>query len=168
MRVVVDTGVLLQLVTGTGPGASPIYRAWRDRCFALLSSETQLEELAEVMERPEIQRRMRFARGLPANGDHSGRWLLDLLRQTAILVTPTERVALCRDEDDDYLLAMAASGQANYLVTVDKDLYDDPTLVSTMWERYGVRVVSAADFVAELAGGEVQGGKRQGAGGKGS
>ena len=65
-------------------------------------------------------------------------------------------MALCRDEDDDYLLAMAASGQAGYLVTVDKDLYDDPNLVSTMWERYGVRVVTAADFVAELAGGDVE------------
>lgn len=156
MRVVVDTSVLLQVVTGAGPGASPIYRAWRDRRFALLTSETQLKELTEVMERPQVRRRMRFARGLPADGDHSGRWLLDLLRQTAILVTPTERVALCRDEDDDYLLAMAASGQAGYLVTVDKDLYDDPTLVSTMWERYRVRVVTAADFVAELAGGDVE------------
>jgi len=159
---------LLQVVTGAGPGASPIYRAWRDRRFALLTGETQLEELAGVMQRPEIRRRMRFARGLPADGDHSGRWLLDLLRQTAILVTPTERVALCRDEGDDYLLAMAASGQANYLVTVDKDLYDDPTLVSMMWERYRVRVVTVADFVAELAGGGGQGGKRQGAGGGGS
>jgi putative PIN family toxin of toxin-antitoxin system len=156
VRVVVDTGVLLQVVTGAGPGASPIYRAWRTRRFALLTSETQLEELAEVMERPGVRRRMRFARGLPANGDHSGRWLLDLLRQTAILVTPIERVALCRDEDDDYLLAMAASGQASHLVTVDKDLYDDPILVSTMWERYRVRVVTAADFVVELAGGDVE------------
>ena len=51
---------------------------------------------------------------------------------------------------------MAASGQASYLVTVDKDLYDDPTLVSAMWERYRVRVVTAADFVAELAGGDVE------------
>lgn len=81
------------------------------------------------------------------------------------MVAPTVRLALCRDEDDDYLLAMAVSGQAGYLVTVDKDLYDDPTLVSTMWKRYRVRVVTVADFVAELAGGEAQGGKRQGAGG---
>jgi predicted nucleic acid-binding protein len=46
VRVVVDTSVLLQGVTGAGPGASPIYRAWRARRFALLTSETQLEELA--------------------------------------------------------------------------------------------------------------------------
>jgi predicted nucleic acid-binding protein len=65
---------------------------------------------------------------------------------------------------------MAASGQASYLVTVDKDLYDDPILVSTMWERYRVRVVTAADFAVELAGGKVQRGKRQGHGysGRGS
>ena len=164
MRVVVDTGVLLKVVTGAGPGASPIYQAWRAGRFALLTSEMQLEELAGVMQRPEVRRRMRFAQGLPADGDHSGRWLLDLLRQTAVMVAPTARLALCRDEDDDYLLAMAASGQASYLVTVDKDLYDDPILVSKMWERYRVRVVMVADFVAELAGGEVQGGKSQGTG----
>jgi predicted nucleic acid-binding protein len=46
VRVVVDTSVLLQVVTGAGLGASPIYRAWQARRFALLTSETQLEELA--------------------------------------------------------------------------------------------------------------------------
>jgi len=150
VRVVVDTGVLLQVVTGAGPGASPIYRAWRAGRFALLTSETQLEELAEVMERPEVRRRMRFARDLPAGADHSGRWLLDLLRQAATIVAPVIGVALCRDKDDNYLLAMAVAGQADYLVTVDKDLYDDPDLVSTMWERYRVRVVTAAEFVSVL------------------
>ena len=41
MRIVVDTGVLLQVVTGAGPGASPIYQTWRARRFILLTSETQ-------------------------------------------------------------------------------------------------------------------------------
>jgi predicted nucleic acid-binding protein len=51
---------------------------------------------------------------------------------------------------------MAASGQASYLVTVDKDLYDDPILVSRVWERYRVRVVTTADFVAGLVAGDVE------------
>jgi hypothetical protein len=42
-----DRGAMTLVIdTQAGPGASPIYRAWQARRFALLTSETQLEELA--------------------------------------------------------------------------------------------------------------------------
>lgn len=35
---------------------------------------------------------------------------------------PKQQVTLCRDEADDYLLALAIEAKANYLVTGDQDL----------------------------------------------
>jgi uncharacterized protein len=52
--------------------------------------------------------------------------------------------ATSRDRKDDYLLAYAVVGQADYLVTGDRDLL-------TLGEVEGVRIVSPATFMALLA-----------------
>ncbi len=55
------------------------------------------------------------------------------------VVSPTEVPRLCRDPDDDEILAIASAGHASALVTGDADLL---TLAN-----YGqVRIVTVADF----------------------
>ena len=44
------------------------------------------------------------------------------MRDTSVLVTPTESIADCRDPDDNKLLEAAVAGNADYIVTADKDL----------------------------------------------
>ncbi|MGL4943177.1 MAG: putative toxin-antitoxin system toxin component, PIN family [Thermoguttaceae bacterium] len=44
------------------------------------------------------------------------------IRKTAEFVVVTDRVELCRDPKDDFLLALCKSGDADYLITGDKDL----------------------------------------------
>jgi uncharacterized protein len=48
--------------------------------------------------------------------------------------------AVCRDPKDDYLLAYALLGQADYLVSYDKDLTD-------LKEHQGVVIVHPAEFI---------------------
>lgn len=42
--------------------------------------------------------------------------------------------------EDDILLEVAATARAQYLGTGDQDLLDDPALIATMRDQYGVQV----------------------------
>jgi len=76
-RVVIDTSLLVRMVTGT-PTASPLYRLWRAGRFELLISPLLLDELAEVLERPRLRRYLR------PGAAHA---FLTLLRAEAAMIT---------------------------------------------------------------------------------
>ena len=66
------------------------------------------------------------------------------------LVSPTERIKLCRDPDDDAYLSLAKAAEADYLITGDKDLLDiDPAAL----DRAGLphlRILTPARFISEI------------------
>ena len=66
------------------------------------------------------------------------------------MITPTVHITLCRDPKDDILLEVAATGQADYLVSADQDLTGDSYLKTTMQAQYGVKVVTASEFLVAL------------------
>ena len=68
--------------------------------------------------------------------------LINELREIAIMVKNLPKVAVCADPYDNYLLAMAAAGAADFLVTGDKrDL-----LGIKLHE--GTRIIAVRDFLA--------------------
>jgi uncharacterized protein len=133
VRLVVDTNILVSaLLSGTSLPASLI-ALWRQGGFDLLTSAEQLDELMRVTRYPKI--RARLAPAL------AGRLVNDL-RVVALLVTNLPAVAVCPDPHDDYLLATAQAGAADYLVTGDKrDL-----LALRLHE--GTRIVTVRSFLA--------------------
>lgn len=58
--------------------------------------------------------------------------LVGRLYASAILVTSTGTLSICRDPQDDYLLELALLGQATHLVTEDDDLHEDPAIRSLL------------------------------------
>jgi len=140
LKVVVDTNLLVRMVTGT-PTSSPLYRLWRAGRFELLISPPLLDELAEVLERPRLWRYLR-----PGAAEA----FLILLVAEATVITPALHITLCRDPKDDVLLEVAVAGQADYLVSADLDLTDDPNLKATMEAQHGVCVVTLFEFLAAL------------------
>lgn len=111
MRLVIDTNVLISaLFAGTSPPAHLIV-LWREGRFALLTSVEQVDELMRVTRYPKI--RSRVAPAL------AGR-LINEMRDIAVLVKDPPAVTVCADPYDNYLLAMAAEGAADFLVTGDK------------------------------------------------
>ncbi len=137
-RVLVDTNLLVRMVTGT---PTALYRLWRAGRFELLISPRLLDELAEVLDRPRLRRYLRPG---------MAQAFLGLLRTEATVIIPTFHITLCRDLKDDMLLEAAATGRADYLVSADQDLTDDPHLKATMKARYGVKVVTMSEFLAAL------------------
>lgn len=49
-----------------------------------------------------------------------------LLEYKGILVTPTIKVAVCRDPKDNFVLELAEMAKADYIITRDKDLLELP------------------------------------------
>ena len=67
--------------------------------------------------------------------------LINELRDIAVLVEKIPMVAVCADPDDNYLLAIASAGAADFLVTGDKrDLL-------AIGRFQGTRIVTVRDFL---------------------
>lgn len=111
MRLVIDTNILISaLLAGTSLPAH-LVSLWREGRFDLLTSAQQLDELMRVTRYPRIRERL-----APAL---AGR-LINEIRDLAVLLTGLPAVTASPDPYDNYLLAMAVSGPADFLVTGDK------------------------------------------------
>lgn len=132
MRLVVDTNVLVSALLGGTSLPAHLITLWREGRFDLLTSSEQLDELMRVTRYPKIRERL-----TPAL---AGR-LINELREIAVLVENLPQVTVCADPFDNYLLAMAGAGAADFVVTGDKrDL-----LGLRLYE--GIRIVAVREFL---------------------
>ncbi len=132
-RVVIDSNVLIS--ARLSPRGSPgrLLRAWLDGRFELIVSPALLAELAGVLERP------KFRRWLPVEA----RAFVQMLRVSAtVLDDPPQQHHDLRDPDDSYLVTLARSAKADYLVSGDGDL--------TSLEHPRPAVITPTDFLASL------------------
>ena len=105
-----------------------------DPAYQLLVSKELLGDLASAMRKPRLTRKI-----CPAVYDV----LVSRLRTSAELVDVHSAVDVCRDSKDDYLLALAKDGNADYLITGDKDLL--------VLEAFGkAKIVTLTDFESML------------------
>jgi putative PIN family toxin of toxin-antitoxin system len=113
---------------------------WRSGLFNLVTSPRQIAELVDVMDRPKV--RIDYGVTQIEVDELPGR-----LQSLAISVSPTIGCPIpLRDPNDEFILASAIEGEADVLVTGDKDL-----LSVAGDERLGkLRIVSAAVFLSEL------------------
>jgi putative PIN family toxin of toxin-antitoxin system len=110
--VVLDTNVLVSALLSPTSTAARLVSLWQQSRFTLLSTPEQLEERTRVTRYPKIRQRLHPAL--------AGR-LVNEIRHLATLVRPPLReVLVSPDPSDNYLLAMARAGAADYLVTGDK------------------------------------------------
>jgi putative PIN family toxin of toxin-antitoxin system len=132
VRVVLDTGILIAALITTDTPAALIYQAWRKKRFELVTSEWQLDEFRRVSRYQKLRRFLR-----PAEAGN----LVNGLRYQATVLETLPTVELSPDPDDNPLLAMAKTSDADYLVTGDKaDLLSLDTIGRT-------HIVTARQFV---------------------
>ena len=111
MRLVLDTNILVSALIVPGGPADALYQAWRAGRFRLLTSEQQLEEFRRVTRYPKVRKYIRPA----AAGT-----MLNQIRLLAHVLAALPTLSVATDPADNFLLATAAAGQADYLVTGDK------------------------------------------------
>ena len=101
----------------------------------LIASRETIAELADVLQRPELDRFRHAA--LRAD-------FLVLYRAVVVEVEVTQEVADCRDPKDDKFLSLALTASASVIVSSDGDL-----LELNPWR--GIPIVSPSQFLAMTA-----------------
>jgi uncharacterized protein len=139
MRVLLDANILISylLPSSQANAVSAIVEAAYSGQITLLVSDDLLNEVVEsIKTKPRLAKRI-----TPQQADD----LASALRGIAELLPPlTESIpAICRDPKDDYLLAHALIGSADYLISRDKDLL-------SLGEVEGIKIVEPAEFLQGL------------------
>ncbi len=135
MRVVIDRNVLISALLNQSSLPAELITLWRQGKFDLVTAEQQLDEISRVTRYPKIRQRLRPAL--------AGR-LINEIRDVAIIVSRLPNVDVSPDPCDNYLLAIAYGGAADYLVTGDKN-----DLLSIR-KFQGVPIVSVTDFLQQV------------------
>jgi len=118
MRVLIDTNVFISYLLSS-QGASVIqevFAAWLGGELTLLVPEALLDEIPETVKtKPRLAKRIP-----PKNLEEFLATIQELSEEVPQIKNPIPTVT--RDPKDDYLLAYALVGGADYLVTGDEDL----------------------------------------------
>lgn len=111
LRVIVDTNCWISFLIGRR--LSRLVDLLSNERIQLVLCDELLEEIRDVTSRS------KFAKYFPKEDVES---LIEFMQLIGEVFEPKQQVTLCRDEADDYLLALAIEAKANYLVTGDQDL----------------------------------------------
>lgn len=138
LKVVFDTVVFVRALLNSRGVCGRLVFAHPDRYRLFLSPEV-LQEILEVLARPELVERFRLR-----DADY-GRALSGLLNslKAAETVEPEQIPAVARDPKDDKFLAAAKQAAADYLISEDDDLL-------VLGEYDGTRIVNCAGFLSIL------------------
>jgi putative PIN family toxin of toxin-antitoxin system len=136
MRVVLDTNVVISATLIRGGNEDRILRAWQRGAFELVLSPQILDEMGRALSYEKLQKFQWMK-------EREIITLLQMLAQESVLVSGRVPVKASRDPEDDKFLAAAIEGQAQYVVSGDRDLLDVKVY-------RGIRIVRPAVFLRIL------------------
>jgi len=113
IKVIIDTNLFISFLVGKRlSGLKEHLVNFRVR---LLFSKQILEELDKVTKRPKLQKYFNDADVIE---------LINLVKLIGEEISTGKPTEICRNPKDDFLLDIAARGNANYLITGDHDLLE--------------------------------------------
>jgi putative PIN family toxin of toxin-antitoxin system len=140
IRAVLDTNLLVSyLLTHRPPIATLIDRHLAQDDFVLVTALELLTELDRVLAYPKLQHY--YA------GDERTRFVALVMALSEVVELPETIPRVCRDPDDDRVIACAVVGNADVIVSGDEDLLN--------LEQVGTMLIlTAAQFLEVLEQGE--------------
>lgn len=115
MRAVIDTNVLIAGILWRGPPHALLEQV-RAGTVSLVSSPALLIELADVLERA------KFDAILARTKTSRERSLAEVRQFAEVIEPPPLPQPVCRDPDDDQVLALALAAKVELIVSGDNDL----------------------------------------------
>ena len=113
--------------------------AWESARFTVVASPAMIDEYLRVLAYPDVSKLI-YPELLRTLNSH-------LLRDIE-LVEPSEVPRLCRDPDDDKVIAAAIYGLADYILTVDRDLLTKDIVAKL--QQAGIEIISGDDLILLL------------------
>lgn len=135
MRFLLDTNVLVSALIWGGKPLTLLELASAPQ-HQIYSSPALLDELRNTLSYPRLKAHI-LKRGLTANALYDQFALIVYTQASPALATP-----VCRDPDDDAVLACAIAAQVDWIVSGDQDL-----LVLKQFE--GIPIVTAAQALEQ-------------------
>ena len=133
IKVIIDTNLWISFLIGKQlKSLKPLLV---EQTIQPILSEQLLQEIALVTQRPKLQKYF------PQSKVNE---LIDFLKIIGLSIDIRSEVSLCRDEKDNYLLALAKDSQADFLITGDKDL-----IVLQQFEL--TKIVTYQEFLQEIS-----------------
>lgn len=111
ISVVIDTNWWISLFLSKHK--SSLTEIFRNKNLTVYRSYYLTQEICNVLVRPKFKNV--FSISLFED-------FIDRYEKSTTLITITSTVSICRDEDDNFLLALAKDSKADFLITGDKDL----------------------------------------------
>ena len=138
LRVVIDTNVLVSSVISKKGAPAVLIQAWSDRLFDLVTSEAIIAEIGRVLSEPRLKQVFNIS------DDRIAR-LVELLRKGSILVPGSAAVAgaVPADPSDEMFLAAALDGNADVIISGDKDLLKIETF-------RGIAIITPRQFLDRI------------------
>lgn len=136
MRAVIDTNVLLSGFLWRG-APHELLEQVRNGNLTLISSPALLAELADVISRP------KFDAILMRSNTSRNRTLDELHQLVEVIEPPPLPQPVCRDADDDAVLATAIAEQADLIVSGDDDLLSLKT-------HQGIHIITPTEAVQRV------------------
>ena len=138
MRVVLDTNQLVAALLRP-PELATFVMAWESARFTVIASPALIAEYLHVLAYPEIAELI-YPELLRAFQSH--------LLQDVEWVEPPEVPRVCRDPDDDKVVAAAIYGLADFILTVDQDLMAPE--IAVVLEQMGISITTGATLIQLL------------------
>ena len=115
MRVVLDTNVFVSAAIQSGASHRIIKHLIGENSDELIICDEILSEIREVLfSRPRLRKWISLI--------DAERYVEMLQLRFNFVPNPTDVIAISRDSDDDYILALAQRERADYVISGDKDL----------------------------------------------
>jgi putative PIN family toxin of toxin-antitoxin system len=134
MRLILDTNILLSALLSPLGAPAKLLDAWERNKFELVACDALIAELRDVAARPFFRARLRAG---------SVELLAAGVRDFSLFCRDLPTGPIAPDPKDAYLLALAEAGQADFLVTGDKELL-------SLQHHKSTRIITPAAMIEAL------------------